>query len=159
MIKRITGFHVLLAMLGLFGVTLAVNALMVSSAIRSFSGEVVPKSYMQGLRYNETLKAHDAQRAAGLRAVISATRDEHGRARIAFAVTHKDGEPVRGLALTGRMTMPATGRGARAFTLEETAPGRYEAVIESLPAAHWDVAIADDGTPPQFEARNRLWIR
>ena len=66
--KELKGWHVLLIMLGFFGVMFAVNGVFLYHAITSFPGEDVKKSYVQGLNYNQTLSARASQADLGWRA-------------------------------------------------------------------------------------------
>ena len=52
----IKGHHVLFALIGFFGVTIAVNVLFITLALRTFSGEGTPRSYVQGLLVCEKLR-------------------------------------------------------------------------------------------------------
>jgi nitrogen fixation protein FixH len=162
MAKGLTGRHVLLMMIGFFGVTLGVNAYMVKSALTTFSGEVVPQSYAHGLKYNETLAARQAQRAAGWQAKIAADRGAQDKVTVTLLITDRAGAPVRGLDLRATMRLPATEREDKNFTLAETAPGRYAAQVAGVRSAMWEITVIEPGaTPdaPRFEARNRLWLR
>lgn len=160
MFERITGKHVLLVMLVFFGITFVVNALLVTSALRSFSGEVASRSYVHGLRYNDTLAARAAQRAAGWHATVDAHRAVDGTVFVALAVSDRNARPVERLVLEGILRLPATERADRKLVFAETRPGRYEARVSDLAPAYWDLAItgqAADSTAI-FESRNRLWI-
>ena len=61
-----------------FGVTIGVNATFITLAMRTHPGEDVPRSYYQGLNFNDTL-AQRRERRRGLRRVTAfdgcATRD------------------------------------------------------------------------------------
>ena len=163
--KRLTGRHVFLLLLGFFGMTIAVNVAMSIWAVRTFSGEVATNSYLRGLHYNDTLAARQMQQAEGWHAVITALRDPHGAARLLLILSGRDGQPVRGLTLEGVLSLPATEHEDKRFVLHESAPGRYEASLAPVRAAVWDVDIEtpspgeNDEDTPRFETRNRLWIR
>ena len=58
---KITGWHVLFSVIAFFGVITAVNAVMISYAVKSFPGEDQKKSYMQGLQYNKVLEEKKLQ--------------------------------------------------------------------------------------------------
>jgi nitrogen fixation protein FixH len=129
--------------------------------LRSFSGEEASRSYALGLHYNDTLAERAAQRAAGWRAKLETSRAADGTAVFDLLLQGKNGEPVQGLVLAGALRLPATARDDRILAFAEIAPGRYEARIENLVSAHWDLVVT--GRAPRgttvFEAKNRLWIR
>ena len=61
--SRLTGKHVLIILLSVFGVVFAVNGFMAYSALRTISGVQRGATYEAGLRYNATLAEQRAQEA------------------------------------------------------------------------------------------------
>jgi nitrogen fixation protein FixH len=161
MFARVTGKHVLIALVGFFGITFCVNGFLIASALRSFSGEDASRSYALGLHYNDALAARAAQRAAGWRARLETYRVADGTAVLDLTLEDKNGKPVEGLALDGALRLPATARDDRILAFAEIGPGRYEARIANLEPAHWDLVVSGRAPrgPAVFEAKNRLWIR
>lgn len=167
MFERVRGRDVLVVLIVFFGVTIAVNVAMATFAIRSFSGEDAPKSYMIGLHFNETLAARAAQRARGWKADIAATRTSGGDAVIVVDLRDGNAKAVTGLALEGVLRLPATSREDKMLHFSEVGPGRYQTRIANVHPAYWDliittaqdVASAPDAQQGPFEARNRIWIR
>lgn len=158
--KGITGRDVLFMMLAFFGVVIGVNALMVTYAIDTFSGEDAAHSYVQGLHFNKTLEERDAQKDAGWQARMDVTPDAQGKTLIVMELLDRDKAPVTGVTLEGDLRLPATSREDRDLRFMETAPGRYEVETSKLHEAYWDLLVSGtkDGAPV-FEARNRIWIR
>lgn len=161
MFERITGKHVLIALLGFFGITFGVNGFLIASALRSFSGEDASRSYALGLHYNDALAERAAQRAAGWQARLETYRVADGTAVFDLTLEDKNGKPVQGLALDGALRLPATAREDRILAFVEIGPGRYEARVANLELAHWDLVVTGKTPrgPAVFEAKNRLWIR
>tara|TARA_R110002072_G_scaffold44289_11_gene124026 strand:- start:479 stop:943 length:465 start_codon:yes stop_codon:yes gene_type:complete len=151
--RPITGRHVLIMILGFFAVTITVNAIFVTQAIRHFPGEDIPRSYMQGIAYNDTLAARQAQGALGWTAVADVTL-EHVRIEIADA----QGAPVSGLAISGRLRHPANASRDIPLALNESEPGRYEASLQAVPGS-WRLVAQADGDGPPFEIEQALWLR
>lgn len=60
-----TGRHMLAAMLGFFGVVVAVNVVMATLAARSFGGTVVDNSYVASQRFNRWLAQGRVQERLG----------------------------------------------------------------------------------------------
>jgi len=150
---QITGRHVLIMVLGFFAVTIAVNAVFITQAFRTFRGEDVPRSYMQGVAYNETLAAREAQAVLGWTAVADARLDG-----VDLVITDRAGEPVTGLALAGRLRHPADANRDIALSLVETEAGRYIAAYEAPPGS-WRLVVETDGEGPPFTINRPLWLR
>ena len=155
----VKGHHVLAMLLGFFGVTIAVNAAFVTYALDTFTGEDVPRPYLQGLAYNDTLSAHAAQAKLGWHATIDVERD--GRdAVIDVVLNDKAGNPQTGLSLSFVLRRPTNAALDRSLALTESGQGRYSAHVAGVAAGQWDIvarATAPDGTP--FEATRRVVLR
>lgn len=98
--KELTGWHVLACLIVFFGVTVAVNIYFTVVAVRSFRGEDVPRSYRQGLEYNQTLDARDAQTASGWGAKVNVTNNDQ---TLLVRIENKDGVAPAGVTVIGRM--------------------------------------------------------
>ena len=154
---RITGRHGLIAMLGFFGIVLGVNVLFVMLAVGSFSGEVEPKSYLQGLHYNEVLAERAEQRERNWSATVAVT---DARDRITVRVVDAEGRPLNDLALEGEIRRPATDAFDRPLVFASIGDGRFAADVEPLDDGVWEViARGDDSLGRSFETSRRLWLR
>lgn len=158
---KLKGWHVLLIMLAFFGVMFAVNGVFLYSAITSFPGEDVEKSYAQGLDYNSAIAARKAQENLGwtVRAGLAGS-DETS---VAVEIETADGDRVRGLDVTAVLRRPATNEGDIALLLiRDRASGRYAAELpHSLQSGQWDMIIKavrpSDGA--EVEARKAIHIK
>ena len=72
---QVRGWHVLTALLAFFGAIIAVNIAFAVIAVRSFPGEDVRRSYVQGLQYNDTLAERRVQQALGWQASADLRHD------------------------------------------------------------------------------------
>jgi len=152
MIREIKGWHVLAAMIAFFGVTIAVNATFITLAVTSFSGEEAPKSYRQGLHYNEVLDRRAEQAALGWRASLAAGAD-----RLALTIQTAGGEPVTGLSLTGAVKHPTNADFDRALDFQPDGPGVYRAALaEPLGEGAWIISAEDPDAPFAVERRVRI---
>lgn len=157
---ELKGRHVLAVLLGFFGVTIAVNAAFVTYALKTFSGEDVPRPYMQGLAYNQTLSARSAQAKLGWHAVIDVESGAGGAVAINVALTDRGGNPLDGLAVSVVLRRPTNAALDRSVDLAATAKGHYIAKVAALASGQWDMTArttAPDGT--QFEATRRVLMR
>jgi nitrogen fixation protein FixH len=155
----IRGRHVLFAMLGLFGIVIAVNLVFVYLALDTFTGVSRENPYQEGLAYNQVLAARDAQRDLGWQGRIALAAAASGEDRIILTLTDKSGAPLRGMTLGGTLRRPTHEGMDRALSWREDSAGRYVAVT-ALPArGNWDLEVAaDDGHNPPFEMKARLWF-
>ncbi len=151
---RITGWHVLAGMVAFFGVIIAVNAVFLTLALRSYPGEVSVTPYEDGLAYNSRLAQQARQARLGWRA---AARAEPGAVLVEIA--DRVGRPVDGVTLRGRLQRPATQAGRIDIAFSEVAPGRYRAEA-AADAGAWDLWVqATDDQGRLFEAERRLTWR
>jgi nitrogen fixation protein FixH len=133
---RIRGWHVLVAFVLFFAIDIAINAVFMVQAYKTFPGETSVTPYEDGLIYNTTLARHRAQAALGWR--IAAGPDGQGALRV--EVRDRTGAPIRGLRVTALLRRPATETGAHSDRFEETAPGVYLARDGALGGA-WDLDV------------------
>lgn len=149
----IKGRHVLFALIGFFAVTICVNALFITMAVRTFSGEEVERSYMQGLEYNSVIEARRAQAELGWEAGVNLAAGE-----VLVEIARPDGSPVSGLFLEGKLRHPADTALDRPLAFREREAGLYVAEASGLPEGQWVLTARVDGERP-FEMERRLWRR
>ena len=148
---RLTGWHVLAALVAFFGVCFAVDAIMVMDAYHTFSGEVASSPYEEGLAYDSQLDQQRAQAALGWR--MSATLS--GPKLQLMAADHV-GAPLSGLRIDARLERPATEEGRKAVQFHQVSPGVYQSDAQSLSGA-WDLRLsAYDASGHRFDAERRL---
>ena len=63
--EGLRGVHVFAGIAAFFGVMILIQVVFVIQAVRTFPGEEVEKSYVQGLDYNATLERRAAQKKLG----------------------------------------------------------------------------------------------
>jgi nitrogen fixation protein FixH len=148
------GYHVLLLLLTFFGAVIAVDVGFAVIAVRSFPGEDVRRSYLQGLNYNDTLADRRAQAALGWRAT-AVLSGAPGEALLLVGLSDKDGAPLSSPTVTGDLRRPADARFDRALTFTRQGDGRYAARVGALESGRWHLrARAADaaGGALDFEA-------
>ncbi len=157
---RLTGRDVLLIILVFFGITIAVNAVLIISAVRTFSGLDEPKSYAQGLHFEEVLKQRAEQKARGWRAAVTATRLSAGDTLIAVTIRDPSGKQIDGLQLEAALEYPATAKKDRPLTFERETSGSYWARVAGVGQGQWTLVVkvrqANNESP--FELKRKLWI-
>ncbi len=156
---RITGRHVLAGMVGFFLVIVVVNAIFITLAVRSFPGEQEEKSYLQGLRFNDTLKARAEQAAYGWTVEIEKAALSDDTARIELAFKNEAGEPIYDLEITGVISRPADDDYDQPVVFSHLNGGRYETAIDSMAAGAWRLkANAESRHGETFEFETKLFF-
>lgn len=135
----LSGWHVLAGVASFFAVVIGVDSLFTVLALRTFPGQVSVTPYEDGLLYNRRIAQLDAQARLGWRAAAAA---EPGQAMLEFI--DRDGRPLSGLAITGRLERPATEAGRIPLKFAEVAPGRYVAPAGRIAGA-WDLTAEAKG--------------
>jgi nitrogen fixation protein FixH len=136
MTTQISGRHVLFAMLAFFASIIAVNVGFAIVAVRSFPGEDTPRSYLQGLRYNDTLAERQNQAALGWRATTGLSAHGSGAALL-VSLNDRAGVAIDGAELSGDLQWPAASRYDRRLNFEALGGGRYRALVSDLAAGRW----------------------
>ena len=134
--KELKGWHVLLIMLGFFGVMFAVNGVFLYHAITSFPGEDVKKSYVQGLSYNDTLAAREAQAELGWTAQAG-----HRGSELIFRLQDRDGAPLSNYVVVGELRRFATQKADQAIAYSARPDGEYVAEASALAPGQWALRI------------------
>jgi len=150
----IRGWHVLAGVCAFFAVIIAVDVAFMTLAIRTFPGQVSVTPYEDGLLYNRHIAQLEAQDRMGWRAAAAA---EPGQVVVEFR--DRAGQPLEGLAITGRLERPATEAGRVSLRFAEAEPGRYVAPAGRISGA-WDLTAEARGpTGGAFVAERRLTWR
>lgn len=154
----ITGRHVLTAMLAFFAAVILVNAAFVVLAVRSFPGEDVRRSYLQGLNYNATLAERRAARALGWRVESSIVATQSG-AVLEARIYDAHGAPVDGLTLEGVLRRPAESGHDITLDFVQRGPGMYAAALPELAPGVWDLRAAAQRGAQRFSfTQRRTWL-
>lgn len=155
------GRHVLLSILGFFGVIFTVNGVLIYYAVATHSGVVAQEPYRKGLTYNVRIAADERQKALHWSADVET--DTEGR--VTLKLTHAGGGPVVNLAVKGVLGRPSAQRDDVALAFAESSPGTYVAVIGPKMPGVWlvNVEARESGSPvssdPIFRIRRRLWLQ
>jgi nitrogen fixation protein FixH len=152
------GRHVLLALIGFFGVMLVVNAIFTYYAIATFGGGDTSKPYQKGLRYNETIAAAERQVDRGWQGAVSYSPQAK---RLAVNLSDRSGGPVPGVGLMGFVGRPVTDKDDVRLHFREQTPGVYVAEARLAPG-QWIVSAESlDLTAsgqPLFRLKKRLLV-
>ena len=151
---RLTGRHVLIAMLAFFGIVVGVNITFVHLALSTWTGLTDHDSYRTGLSWNRTLEQDAAQKALGWTTDIdsrSAWSEANQGWRLAVTLVVRDahGRPVDGLVIDGEARHPVAEADDRTLTYAGTPGGVYAGTAILPGAGNWElklIATAADGS-------------
>lgn len=146
----IKGRHVLVAFVLFFGLIAAIDAVFISLAYRTFSGQVAKNPYEAGLLYDRTLAKRAAQAKLGWSATLAVGGDV-----VELVITDKASQGVDGLTVEATLERPATDVGGQTLSLTGRGDGRYVADAELSGA--WDIEIVATGPDGvRFETGRRV---
>ena len=156
--RTLNGRHVLALVVGFFVAIMAVNAVMVWYALKSFPGMVSADAYREGLAYNRTIEAREAQRALGWQVAVDVSA-RAGMHRIEARFADRTGTALRGLDVTARIVRPVARGADRAIVLRETSPGEYIADADLPTRGHWHLELEAHGGSQTWRMERDLWLK
>lgn len=150
-------WHALLWFIGFFGFMFVVNGIFLWTAIQTFPGEEVEKSYAAGLDYNATLARRSLQAAKGWQAEIGL--EEKG---LRIRLLTRDFTPLSASSIKVVLRHPADRNLDQQIELLQTGTGNYFTSATDIPPGLWTVRVSADVDPAQegadFEAERELLI-
>jgi len=156
---KISGKHVLLALLAFFGVIIAANAIFITLALKSFPGETEEHPYLKGVNYNKTLAERAKQAALGWRAEVVKAEKSGAGAAIGLRLFDAADRPLLHLRVDGALQRPAYNREDTTLTFKLTNQGVYLANVELLTPGAWNLsAVAIDEKGERFEIEAQVII-
>jgi len=156
--KPLTGWKVLAMLLAFFGVIGSVNAVMVYSALSTFSGEVEAHPYEHGVAYNRDIASAREQAARGWKVDASLERLASGETQIVVRARDARSFEISGVDIAANLASPVDKKQDVAAKLQETAPGRFEARVVLAPGARDLELTASQSGREVFRSRNRLQV-
>ncbi len=158
--RRLSGGHVLGAMLAFFGVIIVADSIMIYKAVSTFGGVDNANAYRDGLAYNTRIARETQQSALGWTETVALAADP---ARLKVSLKDIEGRAPQHVTVEAVLGRPATNSADITLRLAEVTPGLFEAPLEVAPeAGAWIAtvrAFADGASDaPIFEVRRRLWV-
>lgn len=151
---KVTGRLVLASLIGFFLTIAAVNAVMITFAVKTFGGVETENAYKAGLAFNRSIVEAEAQDARHWRVDIVRVPQRETD----FAVTVSDGAglPVSGLTLVATLVHPTDRRRDKQLHAVSTGSGTF--LLEaSAEAGQWDlVTVFSNASVERFRSRNRI---
>ena len=139
-----------------FAVVVAVNAIMITYAVGSFSGLYTPKPRERGLHYNTVVAEQKARDALGWR-IDTAWRAETGHLEI--AVSDASGQPLAGARVFAELVRPVEKRPPVGTTLTAIDVGRFAGFVELPVRGNWDLDVVVEHKGDRFAQTRRLFLK
>ncbi|WP_291202925.1 FixH family protein [Hyphomonas sp.] len=143
---QLKAWHALVWFLGFFGFMFVVNGIFLWTAITTFPGEDVEKSYLTGLGYNQEIARRERQAEEGWSAEIGlegpATHQE-----IRIRMSKRDGSALSASAASLLMRHPADRALDRMLELAPLGGGEFSASVTDLAPGTWTVQFSADVDP------------
>lgn len=148
------GWHVLAILVGFFLTVTAVDGILITKAVSTFSGDTAD-AYRKGLAYNQTLQDEADQNRLGWhesRAFDSKT------GRLAIALTDANRQPIEGLLVKAEIGRATTDIFDRRFDLVPKGNGTYTVDISGLSDGTWTLSVtAAENDKVVYRSKERIW--
>jgi len=157
-VRRLTGWTVLLWLVGFFGIVFAVNAVMVYEALSTLSGVETDSAYQAGRMYEQEVAMAKAQAARQWRVDARLTPSAD---RVGIDVVAHDaaGQPLAGMKATAVFERPTDRRLDQGVALDEGSAGHFQGSATVGPG-QWDVVIELTRQNEQvFRSKNRVVLK
>lgn len=118
-------------------VVFAVNAALITYALRSFPGLSVDAAFQRGVHYNAIIAEAARQEALGWRLAAAFKRDG-----LVIEAFDRDGRAITDLDLQARVSRPVEAMADVVVALRYIGDGRYAAPIALPKSGQWDVHIS-----------------
>ena len=156
--RRWTGWTILFALLGFFGVIFAVNGLMMYEALSTLSGVDTDSAYQAGLMYEQAVAMAKAQDARRWHVDAKLTPSSAGE-RLDVNARDATGQPLAGMQASAVFERPTDRRMDRSVPLFEDAAGRFHGAA-NVAAGQWDIVIELTRHGEQlFRSKNRVVLK
>ena len=157
--RGITGRHVLFMLIVFFGAIIAANIVFVSIALKSFPGESQEQSYLEGVRFNDTLAARAAQENLGWRAQVTRIERAGEGAVLELRLLGAEGEALSALVIEGDLKRPAHQGEDQPVNFQAIGAGQYRVELSAIAAGVWDLdAVASGAGEESFAFKARIIV-
>jgi nitrogen fixation protein FixH len=152
--KNFTGKHMLGVLFLFFGTIIAVNLVMATYAVTTWTGLVVKDDFGASQHYNEKLDAMRKQAALGWSGELN-----YGNELISFRLRDKDKQAITDATVKVKVARPTHEGADRTITLSRGPIDDYAASLKLMPGI-WNVEIDVRGAHDEsYQQRVRLYVR
>jgi nitrogen fixation protein FixH len=150
--EQLTGRHVAVALISFFTVVIGVNFMLAWLASESWTGLVVPNSYVASQNYNLRLEAAREQKARGWREHIDYADD-----RLNLEIVDREGRPVLLDNVRVEIGRPATDFEDHEIALAYAGGGRYGA-LDRLDGGVWQMVVRGESKEGDYRIEGRMFV-
>lgn len=153
--RELTGRHVIIILLSVFGVVFAVNGLFAYYAVSGFPGLETTDAYRKGLAFNQQIEKAETLKSLGWS--VTVTRDNPEAIRLRFQ--ERDGAPLEVSDVAATLFHPTTESQDKTLEFSALSTGLVQAALDPSDKGKRELritALAPDGRPIAF--RRELWI-
>lgn len=157
--RELTGRTVLVCLVAFFAVVAAVNAVMMTAAVTTFSGVETANSYQAGVAFAREEAAADAQQSRHWN-VAAALRSQSSRpTRIDLSAKDQAGQNLTELEASVALIHPNDRRLDRPIAMQADGPGHFHGAFMPV-AGQWDLVIElSHNGERHFRSRERIILR
>jgi len=157
--RPLTGWRILLYLVGFFAVVMGVNGIMAYAALSTMRGTDTDSAYQAGRQFEQDVAMAKAQDARHWHVDAKVATAPTGARRLDVVARDAAGRPLSGIALSAVFERPTDGRLDQPVAVAEDAPGRFHGNAAIAPG-QWDLVIElTRAGEPMFRSRNRIVLK
>lgn len=146
------------AFAGAFVVVVAVNALLIIEASRSWTGVVTETPFDTGNDYNRVLAEAQRESTLGWKVEAQGVRLDDGRTRIDVTIATAPGAASE-TDLDGTLLRPIGMHAPVPLAFHPLGGGRYEAEVKGAEAGNWELRLSVRGRDGDLHTSRRLFLK
>ncbi len=156
---ELKGWHVLVAVIGFFGLVFAVNGAFLFAALSTYSGVVSKQPYVKGLHYNNRIALDDRQARLGWSVTVAPLMADRP---LQVEFRNRAGHGIERLEIAAVIGRPSTAEHDRTLTFKASTPGVYLADVHPLAPGSWLLSLKANrrsqlGDTETYRLKRRLW--
>jgi nitrogen fixation protein FixH len=156
---ELTGRHVLIWLIGFFGLIFLVNAVLVQAAISTFGGVETTSSYKAGLQFGSEVTKAMRQQDLHWRVEGNLRRGAKDDVVLDIDVRDASGNPVNGLSANATFAHPANSRLDRTIALSADGLGHFHGAGQGH-SGQWELIVDfHRGVERVFRSRSRVKLK
>jgi nitrogen fixation protein FixH len=143
---------------GGFAIVVVVNGIMIWFATTTFTGLETERAYEKGLAYNRAIDDARAQDELGWRVETTIEPAEGRAVRLGARFADRDGRPIDGLAVEGRLIRPTQSGHDRRLPMTGLGDGSYEARLTPELPGLWEFQVVAKRGDVRHQTSRRIQI-
>lgn len=157
--KPLTGWTVLLYLVGFFAAVTGANGIMAYAALTTMRGTDTASTYQAGRQFEQDVAMAKAQDARHWQVDAKVTTVSGEQKRLDVVARDAGGQAISGIALSAVFERPTDRRFDQSVTIAEDGPGHFHGSVPIAPG-QWDLVIElTRAGEPMFRSRNRIVLK